>query len=89
MLVVAKVVWEMLEVATETVDFVELVVTEELLDVVLEELNGLVLDVLVLDVVVTELEDFVLEELVVEEELTELVVLDVLLVDTPQFITAV
>jgi hypothetical protein len=84
-LVVAKVVWEMLDVATVLFDFVELV-TDTLLEVVLEELDGLVL---VLDVVVTELEDFVLEELVVEEELTELVVLDVLLVDAPQFITAV
>ena len=78
-------VWEMLDVATVLFDFVELV-TDTLLEVVLEELDGLVL---VLDVVVTELEDFVLEELVVEEELTELVVLDVLLVDAPQFITAV
>ena len=74
------------------------VVTNTLLDVVLEELDGLVLDVLVLDVVVTELEDFVLEELVVDEEVTELVAeeeprelveLDVLLVDAAQLITAV
>ena len=106
MLVVATaVVCELFDVATELVDFVELVVvTDALVDVVLEELNGLVLDVLVLDVVVTELEDFVLDELVeeelrelvVEEELRELVVLetepvelDVLLVEASQLITAV
>jgi len=67
----------MLDVAIELFDFSELVVTDALLDVVLE-----------LDVVVIELEDFVLEELIVEE-LAELVELDVLLVDAPQLITAV
>jgi len=65
----------MLDVAIELFDFSELVVTDALLDVVL-------------DVVVIELEDFVLEELIVEE-LAELVELDVLLVDAPQLITAV